>query len=263
MPLETILVVEDEAVTALDIQQSLRQRGFNVPETAATGEEAIALVRKFNPDLVLIDIRLAGNIDGIQAAKLIRREFNLPIVFLTAFADAATLQRAKAAEPCAYLLKPFDDTVLSTTIEIAVNKHRAQETLVRQAAEALEASEDRFRALAENIADHGVQLLDESGRLLSWNPGSERMHGWEAAEILGKDIAMLYSEEEVAAGKPCQDLQTAAARGRLHEYGCQTRKDGSSFSAEIILIALRNQHGRHTGFLRVTRAIPHGNGNGN
>jgi CheY-like chemotaxis protein len=172
MPQATILVVEDESITALAIQQSLRRQGYNVPGIAASGSEALGLVRTNPPDLVLMDIRLRGDLDGIETAKIIREQFNTPIVFLTASADASTLQRAKSADPFAYLLKPFEEAVLATTIEIALHKHRTHELLVQQNLEALRLSQQRFENLARSIPECAIVLLDPAGLICSWNPGA-------------------------------------------------------------------------------------------
>lgn len=255
MTAETILVVEDETITALDIEQSLRRKGYGVPGIACTGSEAVTLALQHRPSLILMDIRLKGDINGIEAAKRIQADLNVPIVFLTAYADRPTLERAKSADPSAYLLKPFEEAVLYTTIEIALHKHQAHELMLQQEAEALRLSEARFRHLVENIPDYAVVLLDQEGRILSWSPGAERLHGWCAGEILGKPLAALYPPAEVAQGKPQQDLAAALKAGRRMEYGSQRRKDDARFCAQNVLIALRNTLGAPAGFLKVTREV--------
>ncbi|MER2601644.1 MAG: GAF domain-containing protein, partial [Candidatus Competibacter phosphatis] len=125
-----ILIVEDEFILASDLGLRLRDLGYAVAGTAATGADALALVDHRHPDLVLMDIRLQGSMDGIAAALEIRRRWRLPVVFLTAH-DDDTLQRAKLAEPFGYILKPFEDRELRTLIEIALYKHRAEEEIRR------------------------------------------------------------------------------------------------------------------------------------
>ena len=124
-----ILVVEDESVVALDIQSRLMRLGYTVPEVASYGEEAIRKAEKMHPDLVLMDIRLKGEMDGVMAAEQIRTHLDIPVVFLTAYADSATLQRAKLTESYGYLLKPFKEGELHTTIEIALYKHKMEKRL--------------------------------------------------------------------------------------------------------------------------------------
>jgi PAS domain S-box-containing protein len=126
-----ILIVEDEAIVAMDIEGRLALLGYEVAGTAAAGEEALALVEERRPDLVLMDIRLEGKMDGVAAAGRIRDRFRLPVVFLTAYSEDSTLDRAKGADPFGYILKPFEDRELRTVIEMALYKHRAEEEILR------------------------------------------------------------------------------------------------------------------------------------
>ena len=105
----TILVVEDEGIVAREIQNMLKQRGYTVPAIVDSGEKAIEEAAALHPDLVLMDIVLKGNVDGVEAAEQIRARFDIPVVYLTAHAMESTLQRAKITEPYGYLLKPFDE----------------------------------------------------------------------------------------------------------------------------------------------------------
>ncbi len=126
-----ILVVEDEAIVAMEIMEHLGAAGYDAAGCAATGESALALVREHHPDLVLMDIRLKGDMDGIDAAREIRRNFHLPVIFLTAYSEDLTLERAKLAEPYGYVLKPFNGRELKSVIEIALFRHGAEEEILR------------------------------------------------------------------------------------------------------------------------------------
>ena len=117
-----IMVVEDEGIVALDIRNKLRRMGYSVTGIANSGEDAVVMASTTEPDLVLMDIRLKGEMDGIEAAKRIQNHRGTPIVYLTAYADAATRRRAEATVPMAYLLKPFDDLELNTVIQKALAK---------------------------------------------------------------------------------------------------------------------------------------------
>jgi PAS domain S-box-containing protein len=121
-----VLVVEDEAIVAMDIEDRLAAMGYQLAGRTDHGEEALTLVEAQRPDLILMDIRLQGDMDGITAAQQIRRRYHKPVVFLTAYSEDATLDRAKLAEPYGYILKPFDDRELKSTIEIAIHKHSAE-----------------------------------------------------------------------------------------------------------------------------------------
>ena len=131
-----ILIVEDEAVVARDISHQVAELGYEPVGTTRRGEDALVLAEQQRPDLVLMDIQLAGGLDGIDAAQAIRERFSIPVVFLTAFAEEATLQRAKAAEPFGYIIKPFDDRELRAVIEMSLSKHQTEERLKRAEAEA-------------------------------------------------------------------------------------------------------------------------------
>ena len=121
-----IQIVEDEAVTAMDIEERLVGLGYQTVSRSATAEHALAVTEKEHPDLVLMDIHLRGSMDGIAAAQQIRQQFRLPVVFLTAHSEETTLERAKQTEPFGYILKPFENRELKSTIEMALYKHRAE-----------------------------------------------------------------------------------------------------------------------------------------
>ncbi len=121
-----IMVVEDEWVTADDLRMSLQSLGYTVTSTVSSGEEAIQNAEKDRPDLVLMDIVLKGKMDGIEAASQIRSCYNIPIIYLTAFADEKILERARITEPFGYIVKPFVNEDLKIAIEIALYKHRVE-----------------------------------------------------------------------------------------------------------------------------------------
>src|SRR3712207_2615521 len=124
-----IMVVEDESIVAKDLQSRLKKFGYAVPVVASSGEEAIVRASEHDLDLVLMDIRLKGAIDGIEAARQIHHRFQLPIIYLTAYADDHTLARAKQTQPFGYILKPFKERELNTTIEITLARHRLEQQL--------------------------------------------------------------------------------------------------------------------------------------
>jgi len=121
-----ILVVEDQNIVALNIRNKLKNLGYTVPATAATGEEAIRKAELTGADLVLMDIMLKGDMDGISAAQEIKSLFGIPILYLTAYTDEETLGRAKMTEPAGYISKPFKEEDLHSNIEMALHKHRLE-----------------------------------------------------------------------------------------------------------------------------------------
>ncbi len=146
-PTGPILIVEDEAIVAADLEQRLERLGYNIMGPAASASEALALARMCTPQLALMDIRLQGPVDGIAVAEILRKELDVPVIFLTAHADQATLDRAKVAESFGYLLKPFDERMLQITIEMAIYKHRV-ECERKRLAEELAAAQAEVKVLS-------------------------------------------------------------------------------------------------------------------
>jgi len=174
-----ILVVEDEGITAKDIQGSLQDLGYAVSAVVSSGEEAIKKAEEDNPDLVLMDIVLRDEMSGIEAADQIREDLNIPIVYLTAYADEKTLERAKITEPYGYIIKPFDDRELHTIIEMALHKHRMEIKLKK--------SEEKYRLIFEN-AKEGISIYEElpcgKRRLVECNPRYFDISGYSREELI-------------------------------------------------------------------------------
>jgi len=181
-----ILIVEDEAIVALDIRRQLTDLGYDPVAHSMRGEEAVALVGQLHPDLVLMDIQLAGEMDGIAVAREIRERLAIPVVFLTAFAGDDTLHRAKLAEPYGYIVKPFEDRELRTVIEMALYKHQAEKNL-REGHAAL-------TAIIQDAMD-GFYFIDAQGRILEVNEAYCRMTGYSREELLQMSIADLALDE--------------------------------------------------------------------
>ncbi|MFH0925459.1 MAG: response regulator [bacterium] len=177
-----ILVVEDDGIVAKDLQTSLQNYGYDVPVILTSGEDVLEYVKKNRPNLVIMDVMLKGHLDGIAVANDLRFSLNIPVVYLTAYADNNILERAKLTEPFGYILKPFEELELKTIIEM---------TLYRVKIEAkLKESEERYRSFVQNfqgIAFHGD---------LNFKPFF--FHG-AVEEITG------YSEEEFTKGGLCWD----------------------------------------------------------
>ncbi len=175
-----ILVVEDESIVALDIQNRLESMGYEVPATVASGERAVEQAGVLHPDLVLMDIQLQGHMDGVEAADQIRQQFGIPVVYLTANADHPTVQRAKVTEPFGYVIKPFEERELHTTIEVALYKHQAEQTLKE--------SEERYRLLVE-LSPEAI-VVQSVDRIVYANPAAAKLFGAASAEtLLGLAVA--------------------------------------------------------------------------
>ena len=173
-----ILVVEDEKITAMDIRERLRALGYDPLPDVSTGEEAIEVATELKPDLVLMDVILKGQIDGVEAASAIKERLRIPVIFLTAFSDDNTLQRAKITEPYGYILKPFEERELHTTIEMALYKHHMEKEL--------RSSEEKFaRAFLSSPDAININTLKD-GAFVEVNNGFLALTGYAREEVLGK-----------------------------------------------------------------------------
>lgn len=213
----TILVVEDETIVAKDIQCTLARLGYKVPATATSGEEAVRKAGEIQPDLVVMDIVLRGPMDGVETARELRTRFDVPIVYLTAYADDHTLQRAKDTAPAGYLLKPFQPSELRPTIEMAL--HRAR--LERHVKESL-----RWLATTVRCVEDGVVTTNGEGRVTYLNPAAETLTGWDCQEAIGQTLDTVLPRE---GGKPCgTDPGDAMQVCRINPFVHQTllSKDG-------------------------------------
>jgi two-component system cell cycle sensor histidine kinase/response regulator CckA len=168
-----IMVVEDEFIVAKDLKAHLEKLGYQVTSLRATGEEAVKAVGAEQPDLILMDVVLAGGMDGVQAAEAIRGQMDIPVIFLTAYSDQETTERAKTTGPYAYLLKPFERRELGVTIELALYKARMEAELKQ--------SEERYRTLVENTHE-GILVIQE-GSTKFFNNQMLELSGYSASEL--------------------------------------------------------------------------------
>ncbi|MFN6567079.1 ATP-binding protein [Dendronalium sp. ChiSLP03b] len=178
-----ILVVEDEVIVARTIASQLNQLGYIVTGTASSGKVAITKASETKPELVLMDIILKGEMDGITAASHIREQLDIPVIFLTAYADHNTLQRAKITQPFGYIVKPFTLQDLRIAIEIGLLKHELERDLRE--------NRDRLVTLLNSMSD-AVIATDELGMVTFMNPAAEKITGWQQAEALGHDVSNIF-----------------------------------------------------------------------
>ena len=178
-----ILIVEDNRIVARDIERQLMRIGHSVVGMTGRGEDALQLALSTQPELVLMDIRLEGTVDGVDAAEQIRRHCHVPVVFLTAYADDETVGRASLTEPFGYLLKPLEDTQLRTVIEMALYKHGAERKLRE--------SERRFVTTLASIGD-AVIATDNQARVTFMNPVAESLTGWPQSEAIGRPLPEVF-----------------------------------------------------------------------
>jgi PAS domain S-box-containing protein len=241
-----ILVVEDEAIVAEDLSQKLKRLGYEVSAVTASGEESIELVRRLSPSLVLMDIRLAGRIDGVEAAQIIRRQHDVAVIYLTAHSDSATLERAKLTEPFGYILKPFEELELETHIQMALYKHKAERELRQQ--------RELFRVTLQSIGD-AVLTTDAAGRIASLNPVAEELTKWTAAEAVGRpleEVLRIVAEaDRTPAPNPAMEVLREGRVVGLARHTLLVSRDGEERAIEDSAAPIKDSQGRVLGVVVV------------
>lgn len=180
---ESILIVEDEKIIAYDLQRRIESYGFPIAGVCASGEEAIAAAAASSPAIALMDINIEGPLDGIETARILQSKHQIPVIFLTASSDQDTLERCKETQPLGFLIKPYKERDLFTTLNIAIEKNRTDKKLRDQ--------ERWQKAILGSITD-GVIALDQENRIHYLNPRAVSMLGLPEEEILGKKPEVLF-----------------------------------------------------------------------
>lgn len=228
-----VQIVEDEGVVALDIRRHLESFGYWVTGSYASGEEAIANFVEEDPDLVLMDIRLQGQMDGIEAAQIIREQFRVPVIILTAYADEKTIERAKFIEPFGYIIKPFEERELRTNIEMALFRHKLETRL--------QESEERYRRFFQEDLSADF-VADAQGVLLACNRSFVEYFGFQSAEEAeGTLLDERFPDESHAA-----DFWRQLKRNRrlvLYELDL-LRADGTKLNLLANVVADTDEEGR-------------------
>lgn len=212
-----ILVVEDESIVARDIRNMLVGLGYEVTAVVPGAKSAVQKAQETTPDLVLMDVMLQGEITGVEAAEQIYTNFSIPVVYLTAYADSTTVQQAKKTEPFGYIIKPFEERELQTTIEIALYKYKMQMEL-----------KDRERWLStilKSIGD-GVIATDKNGAITFMNPFAETLTGWKLEQALDRNLSDVLKIKNQKPGK----LQKISVKKIL-------KGEGEGLSDEAILVS--------------------------
>jgi len=227
-----IYIVEDESLIALDLQERLKRLKYRVCAVSASGEEAVERVGEMCPDLVLMDIRLKGEMDGIDAARVIQSRHDIPVVFLSAYAEEKTLERARITEPYGYVLKPVQDRELDINIQIALYRHKADQELRR--------TKKWLDTLLLSLGD-GLLATAPGGKVLLMNPAAERLTGWSFEEAFGRsaDEVMRLVGENRGEGEevPPKEAQTLFLLAR----------DGSRMPVSVSSRSVRDSDGKEYG----------------
>ena len=245
-----ILVVEDERIVGKDIERRLKDLGYRVAGVVSTGEKTIERVGGSAPDLILMDIRLKGSMDGIETAEVMRREFDVPVVYLTAYADEATLERAKVTEPFGYILKPFNERDLHSTIEMALYKHKMEKQLTEK--------EAWLSTTLKSIGD-GVITTDVTGIVNFLNPAAEALTGLSQEDAIGRQFNDLCSVlEEGLQNLPENYIKKAMEEGigtASFLHSTLMVRNGRKIPVDNSVASIRNAKGDVTGAVLVFRDV--------
>ena len=235
-----VMIVEDEQLSALDLKEKLEKMGFTVTGVFDTGEQALSAAAETHPDLVLMDIVLAGDMDGIETAKLLRENFDIPAVYLTALTDEQTIERAKLSDPFAYLIKPFNERELKFIIETTIYKHKMERELKE--------NEEKYRVLFDN-AGTPITYCALDGTILLINPIGAGNLGGTPENLVGKSIYELLPgiadktkervRQIVESGTGCDyysDLVKLPSGGRWFSSNFQPVRNASGgiFAIQVI-----------------------------
>jgi PAS domain S-box-containing protein len=234
-----IIVVEDQLIVTRDLKNRLAELGYETVADTTHAEEAITLVEKLRPDLILMDIRLAGEMDGIEAACIIRERFALPVVFLTAHAEETTFERAKAAEPYGYIIKPFEDRELRAVVEMALHKHLSDRRV--------RSSEARMKAILRTAMD-GFILLNLQGRILEVNKAACDMVGYDQEEM--HSMSLLDIDKDLDVSEMQARIANLRAKGNTRFERFYRHKSGRILKVEVSANFLPEDQGRVFCFLR-------------
>ncbi|MEO5356866.1 MAG: response regulator [Nitrospirae bacterium YQR-1] len=218
-----ILVVEDESIVAMNICDRLKDLGYEVVDVVSTGADALRRADELDPDLVLMDIVLKGDMDGVETAEKIRSSFDIPVIFLTAYSDNDTLRRAKITEPYGYILKPFEQRELLIGIEIAVYKHNLERKL--------KASENWLLATLK-LMSAALITTDINGTVTFMNAEASSITGWTMKEAIGGDISWIFNvAPEEPVKKVLQEGMVISKNSLLtNKKGLQHKIDFSAIS---------------------------------
>jgi len=236
-----IMIVEDEVVVAMELQEALKAMGYRVSAIVSSGEEAISKVDSMPPDLILMDIKLHGELDGIETAGRIRERHDIPVIYLTAYADEHTLNRAKVTEPFGYLIKPTSERELRTTIEVSLYRHQ-QEKKIRDSATWLSAT--------LNILGEAVIVTDQDGIIKHMNYSAETLTGWGQEMALGRHFTEVYVLREQKTGKILKNpvpttLKAGVVQGAARNI--LVFKNRAEINIEHNVLPVHDSKGRFTG----------------
>ncbi len=237
-----ILIVEDNSTMVELLKLTMKRLDYCVVGQASTGKEAIDLAINLLPDLVILDIQLEGDIDGIEAATKIRETCNIPVVYLTAHEDDALFQRAKGTEPFAYIIKPFVDKELRNVIEIALYKDQQEKKI--------KTMQEYTRNIIQSSMDM-IIAVNNDRKIIEFNKMAEESFGYTREEVLGKHINLLYADKVEGLA-----IHKKTLKYKSCEVEIQNRhKSGAIFPSLLVSSILHDSYGEKIGIMGISRDI--------
>ncbi|MDK2892398.1 response regulator [Methanohalophilus sp.] len=240
-----ILVVDDEPDNVELLIAYLSNDYDIIP--AYSGNEALGMLKASEedlPDLILMDIMLKDDMDGVEAARYILQNYDIPLIYITAYADDNIMRRAKLTEPFGYILKPFEETELRTNIEIALYKHKMEQKL--------KASQKWMVAILNSIAD-AVIATDKDGNIKLMNPFAEALTGWSHEEAMGNPLTSVFVVESDEPGEIVENpVKKVLREGMFYGLGNKTvlvSKNKARVPVDIIGSPIKNESGKLLGSL--------------
>jgi PAS domain S-box-containing protein len=245
MTRERIFIVEDEGIVAADLESILNSLGYQVVGIASSGEEAVPKIEAAMPDLVLMDIRLKGHMDGIDTAEQIHARFNIPVTYLTAYADEGTLERAKPTMPYGYILKPFEEK------ELALYKHKM---------EAMMAKIEGWHATTLRSIPEAIVATDKLGRITFMNERAEAISGWKLQSIYAKGFEEVFPLRDSSSNPLPLNLSRILKDGQgvePHEPALLCKPDGHNIPLLYRIAPIKDEEGFVSGLVIVLSDVLH------
>jgi len=238
-----ILIVEDEVIIALYIQNVLHKNGYPDTNLVSSGQACLDELKKQRVDLILMDISLDGDMDGVETAEIINKSYDIPIIFLTAYSDNDILQKAKLINPYGYIIKPINAKELYAMVETSMYKHKMDNRLKE--------SEQKFRTLFEQSKD-AIILCDRKGLIQTINPSMILMLGYSIEEAEGMHIGEIFADREDLD----EILSALFEKGFINDYeGRLRRKDDRAVDCSVTVTALRDEENEIKGYQGIIRDI--------
>ncbi|MBN2417373.1 PAS domain S-box protein [bacterium] len=242
----TILIVEDEPVVAADIKSSLQSAGYKIVGVVSTGEDAVLLAKQKRPDLILMDIQLKGQLSGIDTVRRINTVLDVPVIYLTAHTDGHTITEAKTTTPFGFIVKPFQEIELQTSIEMALHKF----SIDKQVRESEHFLSSTFRSLGD-----GVIVADRGLKVTYINPYAVMMTGWTDSEAVGNDLDTVFLVKDESTDKPISHVaRTVLKKEQPAEFVNRmvlVSREGGNLPVDTSIAPVKGDTGETTGIVLV------------